>query len=118
MKLKMHVKCHVFIVFMMLLASAPAAISAQDEVNDSAAHSRLDEVQQLEEVVVTAPVRSKVKSNPVKTCKVESDSRHVERGDDKLCNLSEKMEYAPSVGAVCLIALIIFFIIVMYLFLL
>jgi len=107
MKLKMHVKCHVFIVFMMLLASAPAAISAQDEVNDSAAHSRLDEVQQLEEVVVTAPVRSKVKSNPVKTCKVESDSGHVERGD----------EYPPSVGAV-LIALIIFLMIAMHLFLL
>ena len=107
MKLKMHVKCHVFIVFMMLLASAPAAISAQDEVNDSAAHSRLNEVQQMEEVVVTAPVRSKVKSNPVKTCKVESGSGHVERGD----------EYPPSVGAV-LIALIIFFMIAMYLFLL
>lgn len=103
MKLKMHVKCHVFIVFMMLLASAPAAISAQDEVNDSAAHSRLNEVQQ----VVTAPVRSKVKSNPVKTCKVESDSGHVERGD----------EYPPSVGAV-LIALIIFLMIAMHLFLL
>ena len=117
MKLKMHVKCHVFIVFMMLLASAPAAISAQDEVNDSAAYSRLDEVQQLEEVVVTAPVRSKVKSNPVKTCKVESDSGHVERGDDKLFNLSEKLEYAPSVGDV-LIALIIFFMIAMLLFLL
>ena len=117
MKLKMHVKCHVFIVFMMLLASAPAAISAQDEVNDSAAHSRLNEVQQMEEVVVTAPVRrevvvtapvrSKVKSNPVKTCKVESGSGHVERGD----------EYPPSVGAV-LIALIIFLMIAMHLFLL
>lgn len=45
MILRMNVKCHIFIVLMMLLASVPADLSAQDEVTDSAAHSRFNEVQ-------------------------------------------------------------------------
>lgn len=92
MKLRMIVNCHVFIVLMMLLASAPAAMSAQVEVNDSAAHSRFDEVQQLKEVVVSAPARSKVKANSIETRIVGSDLEHVGSAEDVLTRVPGMMK--------------------------
>jgi len=92
MKQKGIVKCHVFIVLMMFVASVPADLSAQGEVKDSAAHSRLDEVQQLKEVVVSAPVRSKVKANSIETRIVGSDLEHVGSAEDVLTRVPGMMK--------------------------
>ena len=84
MKLKMIVNCHVFIVSMLLMASVPAVLSAQDEVSDSVAYSHFDVEQLLKEVVITAPSRSKVKANSIETRIVGSDLEHMGSAEDVL----------------------------------
>ena len=86
MRLKIVVNCHVTIVFMVLLASAPADLSAQDGVIDSV-YCRFGEVQPLKEVVIYAPVGSKVKANSIETRIVGSNLEHIGSAEDVLARV-------------------------------
>lgn len=92
MKLKINFNCFVFVMLMMLLASFSANLLAQDEAIDSTTHSRFDEVQLLKEVVISVPVRSKVKANSIETRIVGSDLEHMGSAEDLLPQIPGMMK--------------------------